>query len=103
MAVTEPLIAAVEGYALAGGLELMIACDLVVAHKDAKFGIPEVKRGLVAAAGLSLFGGLGLGLVHGPWLQLSGRNCAKVLAAGKTAWVPGEWICRAGGDYYASK
>ncbi len=47
----KPLIAAVEGYALAGGLELMIACDLVVAHKDAKFGIPEAKRGLVAAAG----------------------------------------------------
>lgn len=47
----KPLIAAVEGYALAGGLELMIACDLVVAHDAAKFGIPEVKRGLVAAAG----------------------------------------------------
>jgi len=47
----KPLIAAVEGYALAGGLELMIACDLVVANKHAKFGIPEVKRGLVAAAG----------------------------------------------------
>ncbi len=47
----KPLIAAVEGYALAGGLELMIACDLVVANRDAKFGIPEVKRGLVAAAG----------------------------------------------------
>lgn len=47
----KPLIAAVEGYALAGGLELMIACDLVVAGKDAKFGIPEAKRGLVAAAG----------------------------------------------------
>ncbi|NVD43540.1 crotonase/enoyl-CoA hydratase family protein [Qipengyuania atrilutea] len=47
----KPLIAAVEGYALAGGLELMIACDLVVANEDAQFGIPEVKRGLVAAAG----------------------------------------------------
>lgn len=47
----KPLIAAVEGYALAGGLELMIACDLVVASSGAKFGIPEVKRGLVAAAG----------------------------------------------------
>ena len=47
----KPLIAAVEGYALAGGLELMIACDLVVADAGAKFGIPEVKRGLVAAAG----------------------------------------------------
>lgn len=47
----KPLIAAVDGYALAGGFELMLACDLVVANKDAKFGIPEVKRGLVAAAG----------------------------------------------------
>jgi len=47
----KPVIAAVEGYALAGGLELMISCDLVVANADAKFGIPEVKRGLVAAAG----------------------------------------------------
>ena len=47
----KPPIAAVEGYALAGGLELMIACDLVVASAAAKFGIPEVKRGLVAAAG----------------------------------------------------
>ncbi|MBV7259049.1 crotonase/enoyl-CoA hydratase family protein [Erythrobacter crassostreae] len=47
----KPLIAAVEGYALAGGLELMIACDLVVAKNGSKFGVPEVKRGLVAAAG----------------------------------------------------
>ncbi|MGB3754448.1 MAG: crotonase/enoyl-CoA hydratase family protein [Parerythrobacter sp.] len=47
----KPLIAAVEGFALAGGLELMISCDLVVAKSDAKFGIPEVKRGLAAAAG----------------------------------------------------
>ena len=47
----KPLIAAVEGYALAGGLELMIACDLVVANSGAKFGIPEAKRGLAAAAG----------------------------------------------------
>jgi enoyl-CoA hydratase len=47
----KPLIAAVEGYALAGGFELAISCDLVVAAADAKFGIPEVKRGLAAAAG----------------------------------------------------
>lgn len=47
----KPLIAAVEGYALAGGFEAMLACDLVVAARDAKFGIPEVKRGLAAAAG----------------------------------------------------
>ncbi len=47
----KPLIAAVEGFALAGGLELMITCDLVVAADNVKFGIPEVKRGLAAAAG----------------------------------------------------
>ncbi|MDN3644662.1 crotonase/enoyl-CoA hydratase family protein [Pontixanthobacter aestiaquae] len=47
----KPLIAAVEGYALAGGMELMIACDLIVAKDTAKFGIPEAKRGLAAAAG----------------------------------------------------
>ena len=47
----KPLIAAVEGYALAGGCEIALACDLVVAADNAKFGIPEVKRGLVAAAG----------------------------------------------------
>ncbi|MBN6056716.1 crotonase/enoyl-CoA hydratase family protein [Nonomuraea sp. RK-328] len=47
----KPLIAAVEGYALAGGCEIVLACDLVVAARTAKFGLPEVKRGLVAAAG----------------------------------------------------
>lgn len=47
----KPLIAAVEGYALAGGFEAMLACDLAVAARDARFGIPEVKRGLAAAAG----------------------------------------------------
>lgn len=47
----KPLIAAVEGYALAGGFEIVLACDLVVAAEDAQFGLPEVKRGLVATAG----------------------------------------------------
>ncbi len=47
----KPLIAAIEGYALAGGFELAISCDLVVAADDSKFGIPEVKRGLAAGAG----------------------------------------------------
>jgi enoyl-CoA hydratase len=47
----KPLIAAIEGYALAGGMELAIACDLRVANVKAQFGIPEVKRSLVAAAG----------------------------------------------------
>ena len=48
---TKPLIAAVDGPALAGGTELVLACDLVVASKTAVFGVPEVKRNLVAAAG----------------------------------------------------
>jgi enoyl-CoA hydratase len=47
----KPIIAAVEGYALAGGFELVLACDLVVASEEAKFGLPEVRRGLVAGAG----------------------------------------------------
>jgi enoyl-CoA hydratase/carnithine racemase len=47
----KPLIAAVNGSALAGGCEIMLACDLVVAVEGARFGIPEVKRGLFAAGG----------------------------------------------------
>ncbi|WP_163549921.1 enoyl-CoA hydratase-related protein [Candidatus Frankia nodulisporulans] len=44
---TKPLIAAVEGFALGGGVELVLCCDLVVAARDARFGLPEVKRGLM--------------------------------------------------------
>lgn len=47
----KPLIAAVEGFAVAGGLEIALSCDLIVAAKGAKLGIPEVKRSLVAAGG----------------------------------------------------
>ena len=47
----KPLIAATEGYALAGGFELVLSCDMVVASRATKFGLPEVKRSLVAGAG----------------------------------------------------
>lgn len=49
--ITKPLIAAVEGYALGGGFEIALACDLITASEEAKFGLTEVKRGLVANAG----------------------------------------------------
>ncbi len=47
----KPIISAVEGFALAGGTELALATDLIVASRDARFGLPEVKRGLVAGGG----------------------------------------------------
>ena len=50
----KPLIAAVEGFAVAGGLEVALACDLIVAARGAKLGVPEVKRSLVAAGGALL-------------------------------------------------
>jgi enoyl-CoA hydratase len=50
----KPLIAAIEGFAVAGGLEVALSCDLLVAARDAKLGIPEVKRSLVAAGGALL-------------------------------------------------
>ncbi|HYI98852.1 MAG TPA: crotonase/enoyl-CoA hydratase family protein [Thermoleophilaceae bacterium] len=50
----KPLIAAIEGFAVAGGLEVALSCDLIVASRGAKLGIPEVKRSLVAAGGALL-------------------------------------------------
>jgi len=67
----KPIIAAVEGYALAGGFELALACDLIVASEAAKFGLPEVRRGLVAGAG---------GLLR---LPRRGRACGKTAESKK--------------------
>jgi enoyl-CoA hydratase len=50
----KPIIAAIEGFAVAGGLEVALACDLIVAARGAKLGIPEAKRSLVAAGGALL-------------------------------------------------
>ena len=49
--VRKPLVAAVEGWALGGGFEMALGCDMIVAAEDAKFGLPEVKRGLIAGEG----------------------------------------------------
>jgi enoyl-CoA hydratase len=53
-AARKPLIAAIEGFAVAGGMEIALACDLIVAAEGAKMGIPEAKRSLVAAGGALL-------------------------------------------------
>jgi enoyl-CoA hydratase len=53
-AASKPLIAAIEGFAVAGGMEIALACDLIVAARGAKMGIPEAKRSLVAAGGALL-------------------------------------------------
>jgi enoyl-CoA hydratase len=71
----KPLIAAVEGFALAGGFEVVLACDLVVAGRDARFGLPEVTRGLFA------FGG---GLVRLP-RRIPANVAAEIALTGETA------------------
>ncbi len=50
----KPLIAAVEGFAVAGGFEMALACDIIIAAEGARFALPEVRRGLLAAAGALL-------------------------------------------------
>jgi enoyl-CoA hydratase len=53
-AAEKPLIAAIEGFAVAGGFEVALSCDLIVAARGARLGIPEAKRSLVAAGGALL-------------------------------------------------
>ena len=69
-----PVIAAVNGHALAGGFELVLACDLAVAAADAEFGLPEVARGIIAGAG---------GLVRLPHLMAPKRALELILTAGR--------------------
>lgn len=70
---TKPLIAAIEGHALAGGLEIALACDFIVSSDTARIGLPEVKLGLVAMAG---------GLLRLP-RQLPARIAAELILSGE--------------------
>ncbi|MEA3001867.1 MAG: enoyl-CoA hydratase [Sphingomonadales bacterium] len=76
--IAKPMIAAVEGYALAGGFELALACDLIIASREARFGLPEVKRGLVARSG---------GMVRLP-RQLPYRIAMELLLTGELVPAP---------------
>lgn len=80
----KPMIAAIEGFAIAGGCELALACDLLVAAKDAKLGIREVKVGLFAAGGGLLRLGARVGLTKALELALTGDSIPadEALAAG---------------------
>jgi len=69
----KPLIAAVEGFALAGGLEIALACDIIVASREAKLGIPEVGVGLFAGAGALLRLPRRVGLGQAALLALTGK------------------------------
>jgi len=72
--VTKPLIAAVNGYAVGGGTEIVLACDLAIADREASFGLPEVKRGLFAAAGGLVRLGTQLAPKHAAELLFTGRQ-----------------------------
>jgi enoyl-CoA hydratase len=77
----KPLVAAVEGYALAGGFEVLLACDLVVAAEDSRLGVPEVKRGLVAGAGAAMLLPGRVGLPRALELLLTGEPIDAARAA----------------------
>lgn len=127
----KPMIAAVEGWALAGGFELVLACDLVVAGASARFGVPEVKRALVAGAGgamllaqripralaleMLLTGdpvnaarAAEIGLVNrlvddGSALQAALELAAKIAANGPLALIATKEISNGGGDWTAAE
>src|SRR5215210_582301 len=69
----KPLIAAIEGFALAGGLEIALSCDIIVASREAKLGIPEVGVGLFAGAGALLRLPRRVGLGQSALLALTGK------------------------------
>src|SRR2546421_6036757 len=69
----KPLIAAIEGFALAGGLEIALSCDVIVASREAKLGIPEVGVGLFAGAGALLRLPRRVGLGQAALLALTGK------------------------------
>lgn len=79
--VLKPLVAAVEGYALGGGFEIVLSCDLVVASDSAVFGLPEVRRGRVAAGGGLLKLGERIPLNRAMELALTGRRLTVAEAA----------------------
>lgn len=71
---TKPLIAAVEGVAFGGGFEVAMACDMIVAATNARFGLPEVKRGLVATSGAMFRAGRVLPLNIAKQVMLTGAE-----------------------------
>ncbi|KAK1752359.1 ClpP/crotonase-like domain-containing protein [Echria macrotheca] len=91
----KPVVAAVNGLCLGGGMEMVVNCDLVVASPKAKFGLPEVKRGVIAVAGaLPRLPGI-LGRQRAGEMALLGR----VYSAGEMErWGVVNWVCEEGED-----
>ena len=73
-----PVVGAANGSAVAGGLELLLGCDVVVASTEARFGLPEVKRGLFAAGGGTLLGN-----------RIPTARRPRVRPSPATSWTPG--------------